>query len=248
MHFHQKINLKNTIYLERNHYMKIKTELETCLKYTDETGTKYFKEGDSVICCAGGHKYDGKIKAVGTCMEESGAEPVPVVCLDTSKSKTSYSGEVIKLKEITSICKNPLYRLEEPGEAENTGSWIMDCIVENGFSQEKAENMYNTVNDAMLLGCLPIIKASAYALHAAAGKDRNTGTDEKDRIRKLAEECSVVAVKEYFDLIDALQKAVGREEREKTGLLDTLDIVSKCWHDLLRQDMDKMPEILEEVK
>ncbi len=229
--------------------MKIKTELETCLKYTDETGTKYFKEGDSVICCAGGHKYDGKIKAVGGYSEEADTEPIPAVYLNTSPNKTSYSGEIIKIKDITSICKNPF---DESEQTYKKGSVFeqsfMEMLTENGCSPDQAEAAYKRMNDVAVLYTVPIANASAYALHAVAGKDRNTGTDEKDRIRKLAEECSVVVLKEYFDLIDALQKAVGREEREKTGLLDTLDIVSKCWHDLLRQDMDKMPEILAEVK
>ena len=50
---------------ERKYHMEIKTELETYLKCTDEASTEYFKEGDKVICYAGGHKYDGKIKAIG---------------------------------------------------------------------------------------------------------------------------------------------------------------------------------------
>ena len=227
--------------------MKIKTELETYLKYTDEAGAKYFKEGDKVICYVGEHKYDGKIKAIGGYSEEIGAEPVPAIYLDTSQNKTSCSHEIIKIKDITLICKNPLYKLESLHEEEGTfRSDLTDYLIKAGFSQEEMQTIYDKVNDATILGCLPIAKAPAYALHAVSCTRNDTKTNEKDTIMEIAEECALVTVKEYFDMIDALQKAIGREDRDKADLIDILHITSKCWHDLIKQDGDKMWEILAE--
>lgn len=227
--------------------MEIKTELETYLKYTDEAGTKYFKEGDKVICYVGEHKYDGTIKAVGGYSEEIEAEPIPAIYLDTSQNKTSYSTEVIKIKDITSICKNPLYKLESLyGEEGTFRSDLTDYLIKAGFSQEEMQTIYDKVNDATILGCLPIAKAPAYALHAVSCTRNDAKTDEKDMIMEIAKECSLVTVKEYFDMIDALQKAIGRGGRDKVDLIDVLHITSKCWHDLIKQDRDRMLEILAE--
>ena len=228
---------------ERKYHMEIKTELETYLKCTDEASTEYFKEGDKVICYAGGHKYDGKIKAIGGYSEETDTEPIPAIYLDTSPNKTSYSAEVIKIKDITSICKNPLYKCKSLHEEKGTfRSDLTDYLIKAGFGQEEVQNIYDKVNDAIILGCLPTAKASAYALHAAACTKNDTKTDEKDTIIEIAKECSFAAVKEYFDMIDVLQKAIGRGDRDKTDLIDVLHITSKCWHDLLRQEENKTSE------
>ena len=81
--------------------MKYNVELGANIKFTDEDGTHTFTEGDNVICCLGDEKrYVGKITCIGNYQENEDSEPEQAICIDTSKSKTSYSSEIVKTADI----------------------------------------------------------------------------------------------------------------------------------------------------
>lgn len=83
----------------------------TYIKFTDNGVTTKFLDGDNVIICIGDEKrYVGTIASIGTWSETKDSEKCFALFLDTSKSATSYSGEVIRVDDITYICKNPLVK------------------------------------------------------------------------------------------------------------------------------------------
>ncbi len=90
--------------------MNYNVELGAYIKFTDVDGTnKTFFEGDEVICCVGTEKrYVGRIVQIGNYQEDEETDSELAIHLDTSVSKTSYSGEVVKFADITYICKKPL--------------------------------------------------------------------------------------------------------------------------------------------
>ena len=73
------------------------------IEYTKDGITDKFYEGDKVICRTADEEYTGKITCVGEFKENEEAEPVTVICLDTSKSVWSYSSEIIKFDDIEFI-------------------------------------------------------------------------------------------------------------------------------------------------
>lgn len=85
-------------------------EFGVSIRYKDESGVvNVFTEGDEVICCVGENdRYEGKISRIGYYQEDDEAEAELAMYIDTSTSKTSRSGEVVRLADITYICKNPL--------------------------------------------------------------------------------------------------------------------------------------------
>lgn len=89
--------------------MGYKTDFGVSIKFTDEDGTQVFHEGSPVVCYAGnGNVFAGKITSIGTYRKNQNAEPEQVICLDTSRSEMSYSGEIIRVKDITYISRYPL--------------------------------------------------------------------------------------------------------------------------------------------
>ena len=82
----------------------------TNIKFTDKDGIHIFNEGGNVVCyTSDGGAFVGKIISIGTYRQDKDAETERVIYLDTSKSRTSYSCEIIKLEDITYICTCPLY-------------------------------------------------------------------------------------------------------------------------------------------
>ena len=75
------------------------------IEYTKDGITDKFYEGDKVICRTADEEYTGKITCVGEFKENEEAEPVTVICLDTSKSVWSYSSEIIKFDDIEFIVR-----------------------------------------------------------------------------------------------------------------------------------------------
>lgn len=89
--------------------MDYKVDFGVNIKFMDKDGTQIFHEGDNVVCYVGdGNAYVGKITEIGTCRQDNNSEPERVICLDTSKGKTSYSCEIIRTEDITYICRYPL--------------------------------------------------------------------------------------------------------------------------------------------
>ena len=82
------------------------------IEYTKDGITDKFHEGDKVICRTVDEEYKGTITCVGEFKENEEAEPVTVICLDTSKSVWSYSSEIIKVDDIEFMCKDFLAYME----------------------------------------------------------------------------------------------------------------------------------------
>lgn len=86
--------------------MKCNLEIDASIKLQKEDGTyEYFVVGDEIVCCAGeSRKYIGKIDNIGSYQEDTDSEGGELaIYLNTSKSKMSYSGEIIKIDDITYI-------------------------------------------------------------------------------------------------------------------------------------------------
>lgn len=81
-----KFNLKLGYHLEH------KNERDVVLAYS---------EGDEVICKVGDKTYSGMIAKIGYDFEADPSTPKPAIYLDTSESRTSHSGEVILVEDIT---------------------------------------------------------------------------------------------------------------------------------------------------
>lgn len=75
-----------------------KAKIGTCIKFTNKIGTYAFIEGDDVVCIAEQKRYFGIITYIGTCQEAG--EEFQVIRIATS--------DMIKIDDITNICKNPL--------------------------------------------------------------------------------------------------------------------------------------------
>lgn len=206
------------------------------LKYTDETGTYYLFEGDKVICHVGEKIYNGTISWIGVYKEKSDSEPEQVICIDTLKSKTSISREIIKIKNITYICKNPFYDNKRPFGNEQD---FMDTFIENGYSKEQAKAVCDRMSDATVFYNVPYAKATAYALEIVRQKITSDKCNDKDVIMEFAKQCMEETEKEYFELVEMYLKVIEQCDRDESCLKDTFDIVSKCWSDLSKQKTDR---------
>lgn len=71
------------------------------LEYKHDEGTAIYSVGDNVVCEAGEKRYIGKIASIGYYQGEGDTEPQPAIYIDTTKTKTSYSGEVVMAGDIT---------------------------------------------------------------------------------------------------------------------------------------------------
>ena len=93
--------------------MGFNLELNNHLEYRHEEGTAIYSVGDNVICEANGKRYIGKIASIGYYRKEKDSEPQPAIYIDTTKTKTSYSGEIIMVEDITYFYNNSaVYRTE----------------------------------------------------------------------------------------------------------------------------------------
>ena len=219
--------------------MSLKIEIGTNIKCTDETGSYNFYEGDKIICHVGEKVYNGTISWIGTYKENSNLEPQQIICIDTFKSRTSMSRDMINVKDITFICKNPFYDSEKPYSA---GQDILDTLIKKGYSKEQAKAICDRMSDLTVFYCTPYIKAETYAIEAVKNITSNQNND-KDIINELAKQCVEEAQKEYFELVDIYLKVIEQCDRDATCLTDILGIVSKCWDDLEKQKADRTEKI-----
>ena len=93
--------------------MGFNLEMKNHLENKDESGTAIYSVGDSVVCEAGGKRYIGKITSIGY-YQNDGEEAKPAIYIDTSKTKTSYSGEVVMAEDIILSFGNKVHVLEPP--------------------------------------------------------------------------------------------------------------------------------------
>lgn len=208
--------------------MILNIDAATNIRYTDETGTYYFHEGDKVICHVGEHVYNGTISWIGIYRKNADSELQQVIYIDTWNGRTSMSREMVMLKDITDICKNPFYDERPFGNEKD----FVDTYTKNGYSKEQAEALCNRLNDMTKFYCIPYIKATTYAIEAVRQINISDKNDVRDIIMEGAKQCIEEAQREYFDLIEIYAKAIEQRNRDVSCLTDTIDIASKCWNDL----------------
>lgn len=227
--------------------MALNIETEVGIKYTDESGTYHFFVGDEVMCYIKEKRHIGKITFIGNHRDCGSTDVQPVIYLDTSSNRISYSEEMIKLKDITFICKNEFMDGVQPFKENEE---FIKSLVDKGFSQEKAKAVSDEMNIVAVLYTISLTKVPAYVVKALDNIENGEMSSEelKDAIMDNAKEYAAVAVKEYLDLLDMLLRKIGKEEKHGLRFSDIINIVSKCWDDLVAQDIDRIAEMAEKVK
>lgn len=139
------------------------------INFKDEGVTTIFYEGDSVICCIGSEeKYEGKIIGIGNWKESDESESFEVICIDTSKNSRSYSHEIIKIKDITYICKNPLAEESNTvmSKEEMDKKTYCGMLIGLGYDKDKVENLWDKAKKAMKIYNIPVTKMTACTVYS----------------------------------------------------------------------------------
>lgn len=222
--------------------MILNIEAGANIKYTDETGTYYFHEGDKVICHVGEQVYSGIISWIGRYQEIADSELQQVIYIDTWNGRTSMSREMIKVKDITEIYRNPFSHSNSDKTCSGERG-ILDALIEKGYSKEQAGALCNRMQDMVEFYFIPYIKATKYAIEAVRQVNASDKNDAKDIIMDLAKQCMEEAQKEYFELIGIYAKEIEQCSRDTNCLTDTLKITSKCWNDLRDMKADRTEKV-----
>ena len=151
----------------------VSIETKGHINFTDDGVTTTFNEGDEVICCVGDEeRHVGKIIAIGSWKENEDAEPYQVVCIETSKNARSYSSEIIKVDDITYICKNPLKKKLDPpmSKKEADKKTYVSMLVGLGCEPKAVETAWNSMEKVMDNFDIPVDKALACSLYSIANK------------------------------------------------------------------------------
>ena len=178
----------------------VSIETKGHINFTDEGITTTFNEGDNVICCVGNEeRYVGKITAIGTWKENEYTDPYQVICIDTSKSAKSYSSEIIKVDDITYICKNPLADNIEPpmSKKESDKKTYVSMLVGLGYEPSKVENAWVSMEKVMDNFDIPVDKALACSLYSIENKC--------SIIEPLKDICGI-DIREMEDFLEILEK------------------------------------------
>lgn len=139
------------------------------INFKDEGVTTTFYEGDSVICCIGSEeRYEGKIIGIGNWKETEESELCEVICIDTSKNSRSYSSEIIKIEDITYICKNPLAEESNTVMSRDEMNKKTYCgmLIGLGYDKEKVENLWDKAKKAMKIYDIPVTKMTACTVYS----------------------------------------------------------------------------------
>lgn len=138
--------------------MENRNEIKPYLEYTNEEGKQFFYVGDHIICrTEDERRYIGRIVTICRYQESEGTEPEGVIYLNTSQNKMSYSGEIIKIADITYICKNPGNLHSYPYiDKKQDQSRFINMIVALGHGEENAEIMYRHMKELIALYNIPL--------------------------------------------------------------------------------------------
>lgn len=139
------------------------------IEYTKDGITDKFYEGDKVICRTADEEYTGKITCVGEFKENEEAEPVTVICLDTSKSVWSYSSEIIKFDDIEFMCKDFLADTDinsDISDEETKKSTYIHMFTGMGYDRFKVEKTWNCLDKLMKQFDIPFEKAMGCMMYA----------------------------------------------------------------------------------
>lgn len=146
--------------------MEDRKEIKPVLEYTNDTGTHGFKEGDAVICFSGSKIHTGTIVAFSSYRENKDADPQYSVYLDTSRNNMNRSCEVIKIEDITYMCKVPVndwLGYPETNETLDRNNFI-EMIVALGHDKEKAEIIYEHMKELIELYNIPLSRLLSCAI------------------------------------------------------------------------------------
>lgn len=222
--------------------MILNIEAGVNIKYTDETGIYYFHEGDKVICHVGEQIYVGTLAWIGTYQENADSELQQAIYIDTWKGRTSMSREMVMLKDITEIYKNPFSHSNRDKTCSGERG-ILDALIEKGYSKKQAGALSNRMQDMVEFYFIPYIKATKYAIEAVRQLITSDKNDARDIIMDLAKQCMEEAQKEYFELIEIYAKEIEQCSRDTNCMVDTLKITSKCWNDLRDMKADETEKV-----
>ena len=187
--------------------MKYRKDNEPILKYANEAGGQGFREGDAVICFSGRKIHTGTIVAFCSYRESGDAEPQCSLYLDTSKNGMNRSCEVIKIADITYMCKAPACDLfDYPRTNEALDREIFEnMIVGLGYDKEKAEIMYENMKEFIALYNIPL----STILYGAA-QEAMMNVDEvcKDGLIEINRMLMAMVVQMFQAITDSLRKSV----------------------------------------
>lgn len=141
-------------------------EIRPVFEYTDGAGTHGFKEGDAVICFSGSKIYTGTIVAFSSYRENKDADPQCSVYIDTSRNNMNRSCEVVKIEDITYMCKVPVndwLGYPETNETLDRNNFI-EMIVALGHDKEKAEIIYEHMKELIELYNIPLSRLLSCAI------------------------------------------------------------------------------------
>lgn len=144
-------------------------EAKQYVEFTYEGVTEKFYEGDKVICRTDDKEYTGIVKDIGVFRETEDSEPVTVICIDTSKSAWSYSSEIIKVDDVTFICKDFLADADiddSMTDEEMKKNTYISLFVGMGYDRTKVENMWANVDKLMKQFDLPFEKVMSCVIYA----------------------------------------------------------------------------------
>lgn len=139
------------------------------IEYTKDGITDKFHEGDKVICRTADKEYTGTITCVGEFKENEKAEPVTVICLDTSKSIWSYSSDIIKFDDIEFMCKDFLADANinsDISDEETRKNTYIHMFTGMGYDRFKVEKTWNCLEKLMKQFNIPFEKAMGCMIYA----------------------------------------------------------------------------------
>ena len=213
----------------------VSIETRGCINFIDDGVTTTFNERDNVICCVGDEeRHVGTITAIGLWKENEDVEPYQVVCIDTSKNAKSYLSEIIKVDDITYICKNPLKdKLEPPiSKKEADKRTYVGMLVGLGYEPTKVEKAWMHMEKIMDVYNIPVDKALACSLYSI--------TNQCSIFEPLKDICGV-DIKEMEKLVDNLEKtsrfSVGMAMKYFGELLKIISKVFKGKEKIITEDV-----------
>lgn len=155
-------------------------EIRPVLEYTDDAGTRGFKEGDAVICFTESRIHIGTIVAFSSYKENEDADPQCSVYLDTSRNNMSRSCEVVRTADITYICRIPAGDMA--GYPRTDGDMdrrrFMDIAAGLGCEREKADAMYDDIQGIIDLYRIPLSTVLFCAIQEAGSGAEGKKDDE----------------------------------------------------------------------
>lgn len=185
--------------------MKYNKESKASLEYIDEKGKQSLHERDYIICrTKDGKRYIGKIAMIGRYQENEETEPEDVICIHIPKGKTSYHGEIIKVADIAQICRNPAIDSYEyfKEDKERDRSNFKSMIIGLGYSEEKAEFIYDSLKDIINIYNVPL---SPFLGSVIQSVDLSMGEASQEELIEVSNKVLGALVK-MFDVTTDLMK------------------------------------------